>query len=114
MRRCPKHPGQKMTLLLVSYVCDLCDPPRQPVTVTCEPVRGPTQYEVGGLRFSAEGYPLCWTCGLVGMNGNENEFECSGGHKTAWTPVVNVSKLKRAFGGHYLWVGPPQWWKISP
>lgn len=25
---CPKHPDQKMTLLLVSYVCDICHPPR--------------------------------------------------------------------------------------
>lgn len=24
---CPKHPRQKMTLLLNNYVCDICDPP---------------------------------------------------------------------------------------
>lgn len=26
--QCPKH-GSKMTLLLTSYVCDECDPPKQ-------------------------------------------------------------------------------------
>lgn len=25
---CPKHPNEKMTLLLHSYVCDICDPPK--------------------------------------------------------------------------------------
>lgn len=34
-RYCPKHPYEKMSLLLVSYVCDICDPPK--VTVTTAP-----------------------------------------------------------------------------
>lgn len=25
---CPKHPTQKMTLLFVNYVCDICKPPK--------------------------------------------------------------------------------------
>ena len=26
---CPKHPYEKMTLLFTSYVCDVCEPPKQ-------------------------------------------------------------------------------------
>lgn len=50
---CPRHPKQRMVLLLTSYVCDLCDPPgglASPVVASSEAVVRPGGMMVGPFR----------------------------------------------------------------
>jgi hypothetical protein len=35
---CPKHPHQKMTLLLNNHVCDICNPPNGEKEQTKKPI----------------------------------------------------------------------------
>jgi hypothetical protein len=52
---CPKHPLQKMAALFTSYVCDVCDPPKQ-ATINFK-----FKTELPHPEFGPE-YPRCPIC----------------------------------------------------
>src|SRR5438105_1702362 len=59
-RYCPKHPQERMTLLLNDYICDICSPPKgmqQVVKQNPSPTNGNTYY------FAAWRNGGCFMCG---------------------------------------------------
>lgn len=64
VRYCLKHPSQKMTLLLFSHVCDLCDPPRfvasevkaETIEISGPPISHDGSLTIGSARVYAGGF----------------------------------------------------------
>lgn len=87
LRFCTKHPGQQMTELFSSYVCDVCDPPKGVVQPAIEKSKRHwfvAEYKDGFCIVCARsGKPVgfvshheCWTA--LTMDEKKAAFKASG------------------------------------
>jgi len=122
---CPKHPKEKMTLLLFSYVCDICDPPKGAKPAEPKTFHGAkATFSIGDVKIipfdpekvtcaarnDSDDFLLCRVCNeriiqatLINYQVNhEADVMCLNGHREYET-LLHGDRIYSLHGGHAVY-----------